>query len=257
MNLFAKLIILALSLSVSCQIGAETGSAESSVEDIIASKLSQARPDLEFGTPVASPIDGYYQVAIPSGQLIYVSANGEHFFAGDLYFVESGQFVNAAEIERISMRADSLLSISKQEMIIFAPSGETKAVMTVFTDVTCGYCRKLHNQMAEMNALGIEVRYLAYPRSGIERDGVYTREFQQTVKAWCAEDRKATMSALKAGEPTDIAVCEDSPVAEHYKLGTQFGVTGTPAIILEDGRLLPGYQSPQDYAEILGIAVDI
>lgn len=227
--------------------------AEDAIEQNILSGLRTARPDLEFGEPRPSPIDGYYEVTISGGQAVYVSADGKHFFSGELYFSEPGRFINATEMARTEKRLSTLATLDESEMIIFSPEGETKAVMTVFTDVTCGYCRKLHDQMAEMNDLGIEVRYMAYPRSGIERNGVFTNEYIETAKAWCADDRKAAMTTLKSGGSVEQAVCDDSPVAAHYKIGSEFGVSGTPAIILPDGSLLPGYRSPEGYAEVLGI----
>lgn len=228
-------------------------SAENMIEKNILEGLRGARPDLEFGAPKKSPIEGYYEVSISGAQTIYVSEDGKHFFSGELYFSEPGRFINATEMARTKKRLEVLATLDQDEMITFSPEGKTKAVITVFTDVTCGFCRKLHNQMVEMNDLGIEVRYMAYPRSGIKRDGAYTREFEETVKAWCADDRKATMTAIKNGKKVDQDICENSPVEKHFQIGSSFGVSGTPAIILPDGSLLPGYRSPEDYAVILGI----
>ena len=138
-------------------------------------------------------------------------------------------------------------------MIIFPAVGEAKGVLNVFTDVTCGYCRRLHEQMAEMNEAGIEVRYLAYPRSGIERDGLLTHEYTETAKAWCASDRNQTMTELKAGVPVPGELCSENPVSDHYALGRAFGVTGTPAIVLPDGTLQPGYRTTQGFLDLLGV----
>jgi len=230
-------------------------SVEESIETSILEGLRNARPDLDFGKPEPSPVEGYYEVSISGAQTIYVSEDGKHFFSGELYYAEPGRFVNATEVERTKHRLEVMSTLNEEDMIVYKPKGETKAVMTVFTDVTCGFCRKLHDQMAEMNDLGIEVHYLAYPRSGIERDGSYTREYEETVKAWCAPEaeRAEVLTALKSGQLVDIDICADTPVEEQYELGRTFGVTGTPAIILPNGSLLPGYRSAKEYARILGI----
>jgi len=230
-------------------------SVEETIETHILDGLRNARPDLDFGNPAPSPVEGYYEVSISGAQTIYVSEDGKHFFSGELYFSEPGRFVNATEMERTKHRLEVMETLDENDMIIYKPDGETKAVMTVFTDVTCGFCRKLHAKIAEMNALGIEVHYLAYPRSGVMRDGSYTREYEETVKAWCApsSERAEVLTALKMGETVNVEVCDDSPVQEQFQLGRSFGVTGTPAIILPDGSLLPGYRSPEEYARILGI----
>ena len=248
--------ILGFSMSVSAQgskLEKSSQLAWESIEKNILTGLREARPDFEFGTLQPSSIEGYYEVSISNAQTIYASEDGRHFFWGELYFAEPGRFINAAEMARAEKRLEVLASLDKSEMIVFAPEGETRAVMTVFTDVTCGFCRKLHNQMAEMNDLGIEVRYMAYPRSGIKRDGNYTGEYTQTARAWCADDREAALTALKNGDTTAGEVCEEPIVSEHYRIGSQFGVDGTPAVILPDGSLLPGYRTPGEYARILGI----
>ena len=245
----------ALLLSVSTQLTSQQPLTRT-IEESILNGLREARPDLEIGQPVPSPVEGYYQVPISADQTIYVSADGKHFFAGELYFAEPGRFINATEMARAKRRLEVLAGIDKTEMIIFAPEEGTKAVMTVFTDATCGFCRKLHDQMAAMNALGIEVRYMAYPRSGIKREGEYTHEYELTSKAWCADDRKSAMTAVKAGLAVDVETCDEPIISKHYQIGVDFGVNGTPAIILPDGSLLPGYRSPSEYARILGIETD-
>jgi thiol:disulfide interchange protein DsbC len=132
-------------------------------------------------------------------------------------------------------------------MLKFKPKGETRAVVSVFTDVDCGYCRKLHLEMADMNALGIEVRYLAFPRAGVG-----SPTYDKIVSAWCADDRNQALTDLKLGKDIPNRACPN-PVAKQYELGHDIGVTGTPAIVLEDGRLLPGYMPAAELAGLLGL----
>ena len=224
------------------------------IKDLVLAPLQSDRSDLQFTEVKKSPLAGYYEFSIENRQTIYVSEDAEHFFAGELYFSEADRFVNATEIARSDERKLELASIPESEMIIYAPEGETKAVMNVFTDVTCGYCRKLHEQMAEMNALGIEVRYLAYPRTGVRRDGEFTSAYAETSKAWCAEDQHAAMDQLKGGDRVATPSCDDNPLEKHYAIGQKLGISGTPAIVLPDGSLHPGYRSPENYAALLGIS---
>ena len=246
--LFAAAVFLPLQLNAQEDLSLEA------IETNIILSLRSARPDLVYGEFAPSPIEGYYRVIASGGTILYVSEDGKHFFAGELYHVEPGQFVNATEVERALERANLIAAVGLDTMIVFPAVGEAKGVLNVFTDVTCGYCRKLHEQMPEMNAAGIEVRYLAYPRSGIERDGVLTQEYTETAKAWCSEDRNETMTQLKAGQLVAGELCSDSPVADHYALGRLFGVTGTPAVVLEDGTLNPGYRTTEGFLQLLGIS---
>lgn len=254
-------ILLAVSLMFSAVLSSavfasDEDAAIQMISEKVLRQIQSDRPDLEFGEVKASPLEGYYEFSIGNRQTIYVSEDGAHFFSGELYFSESERFVNATEMARSKERTELLAAVPDSEMIIFSPEGETKAVMNVFTDVTCGYCRKLHEQMSEMNALGIEVRYLAYPRTGIRRDGALTTSYSETSKAWCSDDRLDAMTNLKSGQQLDVPVCEENPLEKHFLLGQKFGVSGTPAIVMPDGTLLPGYRSPEAYAALLGLQVN-
>ena len=135
-----------------------------------------------------------------------------------------------------------------QQGLVFAATGKRKATISVFTDVDCDYCRKLHLEVPELNAMGVEVRYLAYPRAGVGSES-----YRKIVSAWCATDPNTALTALKAGKTITDNQCSDNPVADQYQLGQQMGISGTPAILLEDGRLLPGYMPAAQLAESIGI----
>ena len=171
---------------------------------------------------------------------------------GDLYSVEPSGFVNLAEQERDGDRKALLAKVKKADMIVFSPAEQpAKAYVTVFTDVDCFYCQKLHKEMADINRLGIEVRYLAFPRAGIGSDS-----YKKIASAWCAKDRNEAMTRLKLRQPVATNVCPGNPVADQYQLGQEMGVTGTPALITEDGRLMPGYMPALQLAKALGVTVD-
>jgi len=156
-------------------------------------------------------------------------------------------FGNLAEQDRVEKRQALMASVDVHDMVVFPAGGERKAIINVFTDVDCGYCRKLHQEVPELNELGVEVRYLAYPRAGIG-----SRSYEKIVSAWCSDDRKGAITALKAGEEIPDSNCTN-PVASQYELGHEVGVSGTPAIVLEDGRLLPGYMPADQLVQAIGI----
>jgi len=214
----------------------------------ILAPLKQARPDLNYGEPRPSPIAGMYEVSIENGPSVLVTADGRYFIAGDVFEVQATGIVNLAEQQRAGERREMLASLDPAEMIMFKPTGETKATITVFTDVDCGYCRKLHNEISDLNDFGIEVHYLAYPRAGLG-----SPSYRKIATAWCADNRQETLTRLKNGESIADNVCEPNPVAAHLAMGGRMGVTGTPALILEDGTLVPGYKPAADLAALLGI----
>ena len=215
----------------------------------ILKKLQTARPDLEFSILGMSPIPGVYEVQVKNGPLLFVYESGEYLFQGDLLQIKANEIISTMEARQASKRQQLFAQRSTEDMIIFKPEGEIKAVMNVFTDVDCGYCRKFHQEIPQLNAMGIEIRYLAYPRAGIP-----SGSYDKIAKAWCAEDQQDILTKVKSGQRVDVEVCDNNPIAEHYAFGSSIGVTGTPAIILMDGTLIPGYQPADNFAKLLGIA---
>lgn len=227
--------------------GATAAPAQEADAARILDRLKAARPDLDYSPPRPSPVPGLYAVEVAGGPTIYVSADGGHFVAGDMFAVGKGGFVNLAEQGRQDTRRQMLAELSPADMIVFAPE-DPKATVTVFTDVDCGYCRKLHQEVPELNRLGIAVRYLAYPRAGVG-----SPSYNKIASAWCSADPKDAITRLKRGEQIKENVCADNPVAEQMLLGERAGVTGTPALVLEDGTLLPGYRTAAQLATELGL----
>lgn len=190
----------------------------------------------------AAPVKGLYEVSY-GPKLYYVSTDGHYLFSGDL--IDLHNRTNLTEKNRAGVRLKAMSKIDDSDMIIYKAKGKEKHQITVFTDIDCGYCRKLHSGMAKMNDLGITVRYMAFPRAGIG-----SHSYDKAVSVWCAKDRHKAMDNAKAGIEPPKANC-DAPVKKEYLLGKAIGVTGTPAIVLKDGTLMPGYLPPQRLAAAL------
>ena len=187
-----------------------------------------------------SPIAGVYEL-MRGTDAAYVSSDGKYAIVGDLYDLGSND--NLTEARRRDARLKLLATVPESQMVIFG-SKEARHTITVFTDVDCQYCRKLHSQIADYNRLGIRVRYLFYPRSGPN-----TESWTKAIQVWCSADRNSALTQAKRGEALKTKPCADSPVARHYDLGQKFEVAGTPAIILGNGAMLPGYESPEMIAQ--------
>ena len=201
----------------------------------MAERLLELSPQMQVERVISLEELGMYAIEISGGRTIYGMEDGIHFFTGNLFRFDGG-ITNLSELRQNKKRKQLMNAISDEDTITFG-KGEGRFVETinVFTDVDCGYCRKLHSEIAEINALGIKVRYLAYPRGGIGSEG-----YEKLVTAWCSKDSQATLTNLKAGRTVEMSNCE-SPVKDQYFLGQQIGISGTPAIITSDGRLFPGY----------------
>jgi len=213
----------------------------------LVNRLKALRPDIPIEAVTPSPLPGIYALELAGGTVFYGTGDGRYLFAGDLYELGDTDLINLADISRASKRRELMAAVDLDDMVIFPAATERKAYINVFTDVDCGFCQKLHKEVPELNAMGIEVRYLAYPRAGIG-----SPSYAKIVSAWCSDDPNTAITRLKAGENIPQATCEN-PVAEQFELGQAVGVTGTPAILLEDGRLLPGYQPAADLAASIGL----
>lgn len=259
---FAFLLIVGTAFSAVVPAAEETNKAplvaRKGPEAVILERLQQARPEIPFGEPRLSPIPGLYQVQVPGGPVLYVTPEGDKFIAGEIFSIDSDGFSRLEDPFAVKERKRLLAAINPEETIIFKPKGETKAVVYVFTDVDCGYCRLLHRQihtyqegnqkLPGYSDLGIEIRYLAYPRAGIPSPSA-----DKLVTAWCAKDKQKTLTALKNDEAVQPASCDKNPVAADFALGVEVGVNGTPALWFPDGKLMPGYMPPAELAKALGI----
>ena len=187
-----------------------------------------------------SEFPGIYKVYFGDIQPLYVSENGNFFIYGDMFNLNANGIINLTEKDILEKRKVLMQDINNDELIKFEAKNELFAV-TVFTDVDCGYCRKLHDEIATYNEAGITINYAAFPRSGIG-----TETFSKMVGAWCSNNPKDSITKLKNGKKLKLSFCDSQPVAKHYAIGNKIGVTGTPAIVSSKGELLPGYHSAED-----------
>ncbi len=228
-----------------------------SVRHAIMSRISTSRPDLEISNLRPSPARGLYKVDL-NGQLAFVSEDGAFLIAGEMYQIAPSGLVNLQEEERREQevaqrpnRAKLLASVFKEDMVIYTPEKETKGHIYIFTDIDCGFCRRVHSQLDEYLAKGIEIRYLAFPRAGVR-----SRSAQKLATVWCGKDmeaKKRLMTEFKRGKNVTLNDCGKTPVPDQYMLGQDVGVDGTPAIVLADGELLIGARSPDMLAMEMGI----
>lgn len=205
-------------------------------------RLQAALGDIKPGSIKPSPIAGLYEVTI-GPQILYLSEDGGFAIQGDM--VDLASRSNLTEKRRDGLRAEAIDAVGEDNMVIFEPEGPAKYEVSVFTDIDCGYCRQFHQQMADYNAAGIKVRYLMYPRAGIDSES-----YQKAVNVWCADDRLDAMTQAKQGKDVPTKKC-DNPVEQHFALGNELGVRGTPSIILDDGELVPGYVPPTRLVQLL------
>lgn len=220
---------------------ATAGEAEdvANLQKILAELMPQAKADSI--SPAAFP--GMYE-AVYGPQILYLSADGRYMLEGDLYDLKNR--TNLTEDKRQLGRAKIVQDMDEKNMIVFSPEAEkVKYTITVFTDIDCGYCRKMHQEMESYNKLGIAVRYMAFPRSGVD-----TPSYFKAVSAWCADDRQEAMTKAKSGVSLPKAEC-DNPVKKHMEAANLVGVTGTPTLVLENGRVIPGYVEAKRLIDML------
>jgi len=230
-----SLLVLAGTLSVASVAIADDDAELERVRDQITGMFES----IERDSIQPAPIDGWY--AIYQGPIVaYVSEDVRYLLQGDIIDLETR--ANLTETARNDTRRELMASLDKDDVITFSPA-EVRHTVTVFTDVECTYCRRLHAQIDDYLDNGIEVRYLLYPRNGPA-----SRSWSTSEQVWCAADRNDALTAAKADEEFESQECDASTVQNHYVLGQEVGLSGTPAIVLEDGTLIGGYMPPAQLA---------
>ena len=220
-----------------------TAAANAATNPIPADVRARVIAKLHGATPndvAPSPIPGLYEVTM-GGLIAYVSEDGKYLLSGNVYDLDSQ--VNLTASRRNAARAKALASVSESQMIVFSPPNP-KMTVTVFTDVDCGFCRKFHSQIAEVNKAGVRVRYMLYPRTGPG-----TESWKKAEQVWCSADRREALTRAKKGEPLKTKPCGDGAIKTQYELGSDLGVEGTPAVFTQNGDYIGGFLTPDELVQ--------
>ncbi|NND46732.1 MAG: DsbC family protein [Woeseiaceae bacterium] len=227
-------LLAGLAAAFCCAAFAQAADDEAALDNV-RSKMSDMFESVDPENITFSPVEGWF--TIQQGSIIaYVSDDGRYLLQGDLIDLE--QQVNLSEQSRNNARRDLIATLKDDDAILFSPA-DVKYSVTIFTDVDCTYCRKLHNQINEYLDQGIQVRYALYPRSGPA-----SRSWSTAEKVWCAKDRNQALTAAKLDRKFETSSCDSAMVSNHYRIGRDVGLSGTPAIVLQDGTLIGGYLPP-------------
>ncbi len=237
-----KILLIAAVLYSASTLAADPEPASVPAKQPDLAKLQAALNGEKPDSVAPAVIPGLYEVVL-GGQVLYLSEDGRYVVQGDI--LDLGSRDNLTENRRGEMRGKAIEAVGENNMVIFAPEGPVKHTVTVFTDIDCGYCRKMHSQMTAYNKEGIKIRYLWFPREGIGSES-----FNKAVAVWCADNRQDAMTKAKRGENVERKIC-DNPVQAQYDLGQKLGVRGTPSLILESGEMIPGYVPPTQLAQLL------
>jgi thiol:disulfide interchange protein DsbC len=238
----------ALLLALSFNAGHALADADEKRLDEVRQKISAQFDEIQPEHVVPSPIEGWY--TIRKGAIIaYVSADGRYLLQGDLIDLDNQS--NLSEVARNDARRDMMAAVPDSDVIVFSPE-KIRHTVNIFTDVDCTYCRRLHSQIDEYLAQGIEVRYLLYPRNGPASASWATAE-----RVWCSDKRNEALTLAKLGKDFDSRNCGSPMIGKHYAMGQDVGLRGTPAIVLQDGTLVSGYLSPGQLAEVLASSDEV
>lgn len=218
------------------------GKQAASKEKMVREALKALNPEIEVDRIGPAPMPGF-QEAIVGGQVLYFSDDGRYMLQGSLYDMHEKK--DLSQVGLSQLRREALEKVPVTDRIVFAPVGVPKHTVSVFTDIECGFCRKLHSEIAEYNKLGIAIQYLAFPRAGLGTPDALAME-----SVWCSVDRRKALTDAKNGRQVPPKRCTN-PVTEQYKLGQRIGLQGTPMIINNEGVAMPGYLPPEQLLEAL------
>ena len=192
-----------------------------------------------------SQLPNFYEVILSDGSFFYVEKGGQYLVLGDILKIKNEELVNLSREKNYSKAKDMLQKIDEKSLIKFSPK-EIKYKVYVFTDVDCGFCRKFHNQISSYLDQGIQVNYLAFPRSGIDSD-----TYKKMSIAWCSLNRQEVLTGLKKDKDFEQIDCEDNPIKTHFELAKSIDIQGTPTIISQSGFTIPGYIEAKELLEYL------
>lgn len=236
-------LALATAAAAATAVAAPAGGADDkAVRERIVEAVRKINPNLNVQDVGRTPIKGVREVVV-NGQVVYVTEDGRYMLQGDIVDLQARQ--SLTERRRDGLRVDVLAKVDKKDMLIYPAKGETKHVLTVVTDIDCPYCRRFHQHMDEINALGIEVRYLLMPRAGVG-----SPSYVKAINVWCADDPHAAMTAAKQGKPVEDRKC-DHPVDRHMQLAEQMGINATPTSVTKKGSIIAGYVPPKELLQRL------
>ncbi|MGK0375717.1 MAG: thiol:disulfide interchange protein DsbC [Arenicella sp.] len=240
--------VLIVTVTAAFSVTAFSAQANNIADDIerVRAELIKMIPPAIDAEIVETAAENVYRMDF-QGNYAFVYVTGEHVLIGEL--LNTKDQVNLGDAAKAERIATVIEDVPISKMIIFGPQ-DAKRHITVFTDIDCGYCRKLHNEVTDLTDAGIQVRYLAFPRAGVGSES-----HKKYVSVWCNADQQSALTTAKNGGSVPAASCEN-PVTETYNLGQQVGVRGTPTIIFDDGTLTPGYLPSAELIRRLGIDKD-
>ena len=233
MKKISQLLMVALATMMANPASADEAAIKKSLGDFMPrAKIDSVKP---------AEIKGLYEV-VTGGSIFYVSEDGRYLLQGQLF--DAVDKKNITEDKLADVRKTELDKVGEKNMIVFKPDA-SKHFVSVFTDIDCGYCRKLHSEISQYMAQGITVRYLFYPRAGKGSES-----YAKAISVWCADDKQKALTTAKKGESLETKTC-NNPIDQHMQLAEAFGMSGTPMIVTEKGNLLPGYVPAAQLAKVL------
>ncbi len=228
-----------LSISLASSMAMNVSAADTTA---IEAQLKTILPNASDAVITATPVEGLYQVQLGM-TVVYMSTDGKFLLNGSLIKLETRD--NLTELAKSAVRQTAIQKIPESSMIVYPAKGKQTHFITVFSDIDCPYCAKLHKEIPSLNAAGIRVRYLSYPRAGMG-----SPSYHKAVSVWCAKDSVKAMDNAMSGKSVEHKICVN-PVRDHMAEAKYFGVNGTPNIILDNGELLPGYLPAKELIKIL------
>ena len=210
-------------------------------EAAIRQAMTKSMPSVKVDSVKPAVVKGLFEVVV-GANIYYVSEDGKYLLQGRLVDVAARKDLTEAKLN--VTRKLAIEKMGQANMIVFKPK-ITKYTVTIFTDIDCGYCRKLHSEIDQYLAQGITIQYLFFPRAGKGSDS-----YNKAVSVWCAEDRNAALTAAKKDQKLPEKTC-DNPIDKHMQLAAEFDVKGTPMIISENGNVYPGYLPAKQLVEAL------
>ncbi len=235
-----------LLLTIMLSLNAFSATVSLSVKQTIENGLNKGPNKLPIKAVFTTPVPNLFKVTTTDNKTFYSTANGQFVISGEMYEVTSSDVISLAERSSRQQRIKQINRINDSDTIIYPAIGNKRYRLTIFTDVDCPYCAKLHAEISTLNQKGIEVVYMAFPRAGIN-----SPSFEKIASVWCSNNPKDNMALAQLGKLIEVDDCDDTAIKQQFTLGNNLGIQGTPSIIFENGKLLSGYYSANELLAII------
>jgi len=200
-------------------------------EAAIRKAIAERLPDFpKIDEVVKGPAPGLYEVRVGT-DIFYTDERGDYLIIGQV--VDTKTRSNLTEARLAKLTQIDFASLPLKDAIVWK-QGTGARKLVVFADPNCTYCKRFEREL--QNVKDVTVYTFLYPILGGDSP-------DKSRNIWCAKDNTKAWREWMINGATParaMGTCDTGALTRNVDLGRRHKVTGTPALVFEDGRRVPG-----------------